>query len=80
MEARFTNGFSVTRVHAEDDLVAGDYKDQTELIAAFEYGQDALEFASAKLEQDTKHGKRKHYIIADSRTGMVQLLCSDSSK
>lgn len=47
MDARFTNGSTVNRIWGDAN---------TELMAAFQYERDAIEFATAKVQDDQKHG------------------------
>jgi hypothetical protein len=53
MEAKFTNGSTVTRL----------WDDQTtELIAAFQYELDAIRFANQKLLDETKPGHVRYLV------------------
>jgi len=66
MEARFTNGCSVSRVWADGV--------STELLAAFQYTHDAEKFAIAKLKEDAEHGLGPCiYVVADCHSGKISL-------
>ena len=66
MEARFTNGSTVNRVWSDTS---------TELIAAFQYQNDAVAFAQLKLSEDIERKiANSHYIVSCTYSGKIEII------
>jgi hypothetical protein len=64
MEAKFTNGSTVSRMYGRNA--------ETELMAAFQYEGDAKEFALRKLADDAaRDWSDSSYIVSNHYTGHV---------
>lgn len=68
MEAKFINGSTVSRVWGRNE--------EAELLAAFQYETDAMDFARSKLTEDQKHDTLRNcsYVVASHCTGKVVFL------
>jgi hypothetical protein len=65
MEARFTNGSSVSRIWSDD---------HAELLAAFQYHADAISFAQARMVEDGENKLVASYVVCETQTGAVTVL------
>ena len=73
MEVKLPNGCSVNRLW-------GDHS-EGELLAAFQYDTDAVEFAKAKLAEDAKREMfDSFYAIASSYSGKIQVIRHSAAK
>jgi hypothetical protein len=67
MEVRLTNGATVSRVWSESF--------NTELVAGFQYEQDAMLFAQARAELDVKHKLAgSFYVVTNHYNGAVNIV------
>lgn len=64
MEAKFNNGSTVSRLWGKNE--------ETELLAAFQYSTDAIEFARRKVDEDADIKRHScSYIVASHNDGTV---------
>lgn len=66
MEARFTNGASVSRAWRDAE--------EAELLAVFQYEGDAIDFARAKLAEDAGRDFKSDYIVNNCYSGKATIL------
>ena len=71
MEARFINGSTVNRVWRDGN---------TELVAAFQYENDAMLFARMKAEQDMKDELHTRYAVSCMFSGKLTFVPHEPSK